>query len=111
MTSSSAYISSMIRLDHRVQEVLAAGNVPVEGHRLDAQLAPQPTHRQTGQAVLVDEAHRGVDDQVPVQGLPIGGRRPARDELGIGVIDVLVPLHEASSRGGQHRQTDEGGVS
>ena len=43
------------RVDDAVQQVLPAGDVPVQGHRLDPEERPEPAHGQLVQALLVDE--------------------------------------------------------
>ena len=51
-----------------VQQRCLAGEVPIERHRLDTQLAAQPAHAQLVEAILVDIAERGVHDAGAGQG-------------------------------------------
>ena len=65
-------------LDHSVEEVLPSRHVAVQRHRLDAQHGTEPTHREPGQPVLLDEPDRGRHDALASQGLPAdGASRPA----------------------------------
>jgi len=51
------------RLDHAVEQVLPAGHVGIQRHRLYPQDGSEPAHRQVGQAVRVDEGDGGLDHQ------------------------------------------------
>jgi hypothetical protein len=41
-------------LDDAVEEVLAAGHIAVQGHRLDAEIGSDPTHGAVAQPVRVE---------------------------------------------------------
>ncbi len=52
---------------HAVEELLLAGDVAVERHRLDAEGLPEAAHRQPREALLVDVGDRGVEDPSAVE--------------------------------------------
>jgi hypothetical protein len=49
------------RLEEGVEQVLAARDVAVQRHRLDAQRAAEAAHRERVAALGLDELERGVD--------------------------------------------------
>lgn len=56
--------------DHRIQQLLAAGHVSVQRHRLDPQHRAKPSHRQAGQSLVVDERQSGHHDPFAAQRHP-----------------------------------------
>jgi hypothetical protein len=54
------------------RKILAAVDVAVERHRLDAELLAKATHREAGKTVVVDEVDRSLDD--PIMGQATGSR-------------------------------------
>jgi putative methionine-R-sulfoxide reductase with GAF domain len=93
-----------------VEQVLPAGDVPVEGHGLHAQPLPQAAHGQRGQPVGVDEVDRCGDDPFPGEGFAVAEGLHARGLLGgpsatvfgqVGVIGV-VGGGDAPADGGAH---------
>jgi hypothetical protein len=83
-------------VDHPVEQVLAAGHVAVQRHRLDPEGGAEAAHGQRGQAVLVDEVDRGLQDPFPVQAGRTGQLRGCRralphgDQIG---IELVVTAH------------------
>lgn len=56
--------------DDSLEEVLAAGHVPVQRHRLNAQGAAQGSHRQLLSSVRVDVGQGRTHDEVSAQSCP-----------------------------------------
>ena len=85
-------------LHHGVEELLLARDVAVQRHRLDAELLPEPTHGEAGQAVGVDELQRGLDDPVATEGDPRRRRRlvidrsPVRVGVAVRAGELVVGL-------------------
>jgi hypothetical protein len=54
-------------LDDAVEEVLTAGHIAVQGHRLDAEIGSDPTHGEVAQPVRVDVSDGGGEHACPRQ--------------------------------------------
>src|ERR1700712_711962 len=76
-------------LDHPIQQRLATGDVAVQRHGLDVEPLPEPPHRQTGPALLVDEGKGGGDDAGLAQGHSRRWRLTTGHHLGIRVHQVV----------------------
>jgi len=61
------------QVDDAVDQAIAVGEVVVERHGLDVELAAQAAHGQRGQTVAFDQPRRRCQDRRPVQPLT-GGR-------------------------------------
>ena len=51
-------------LDHALDQVLLAVDVAVQRHRLDAELASEPPHREGVEALAVDEVEGGAEHPI-----------------------------------------------
>ena len=79
-----------------VEQRLTSGHVSVERHRLDVQAFPELAHRQTRQALVVDERDGGIQDALPAQ-RDAGRRRLVAGDDGLVGVRLLL-CHVASSR-------------
>ena len=70
-------------LAHALDHGLLVGHVAVERHRLDVELGAQAAHGELGQAVLVDEAQRRLQDPPPVE------RRARRPAGGVEAAELI----------------------
>ena len=57
------------QFDDAVQQNLFAGDVAVEGHRIDAEVGTKSPHAQFLQPPLVDEGHCSMQDLLPTQAM------------------------------------------
>jgi hypothetical protein len=78
-----------------VEDVLLVLDVVVERHRLDPELAPDPTHGDGVQALRVHESKRGLDHAFPRERLAVAS-------LGRGVDLSCGPGHSFLSRSSGH---------
>jgi hypothetical protein len=81
-------------LHHAVEQRLPAGDVPVQGHALHAEVRAEAAHGQLPEPLLVDEPHRGAENAPLVEtraaGIRSAGRRHrggATPRLGCVLID------------------------
>jgi hypothetical protein len=55
------------KIDQTVQEVVFAGDVVVQGHRLDPEVLAEAPHAQRPDAVTISELDRGPQHAIPGQ--------------------------------------------
>jgi hypothetical protein len=77
-------------LDDGIEQRLAARNVPVQRHGLDAELLAEPAHREAREPVGLDELQRRDDDPVAAERLPLRGRQLPAHHRGVGVDHAVI---------------------
>jgi hypothetical protein len=93
---------------HQQDELFLVGDVAIDRHRRDAQLAGEAAHRQAGQALGVGDRDGGADDQLPVGPGGHGAGRDDRAHAGLGVHQALVAQVGDHLAGRGHRHPELG---